>query len=538
MTGDDGGCSPTPLRAVGWGKAWTAAVAASGHRGNARCATPKRRFSASSWVGSGAEPGPAGLAVALSKLRCQPALNATLKAAEEEGGGRGRGRDACDVPPVLVGHFSPPQQTSSNFWRRTSEGFAGEPSADPRRHSRPGAAAMGAEWLPVAICVTLGTLHGAVTASPFPMQDRDNPTPEALHQSDELNYEPFHGHICQKCPAGQHVTSDCKLSGTPSECKACENDTYANHMNALKKCVPCTICRGLDEVELQPCTQTSDTQCACKNGTYCSPDLPCETCHKCTPRCPDGEMMVKPCTPTSNIQCLPDTTSPTPTTPATGSHGHIGWIIGCSLVVVAAAVVLSIKYRDRFSCCAEASPTGPTAVRWRFKTVQCLRRNCSQGQQDIEENAWNVRIDQASQQSSQSHTNSSTSEMLPLRETSLPEEELAPEEKRNLVPANGKDPTHALRQCFDIFVSEVPVKGWNKYIRALGLTENEIDIAKLNNPDINEQHFQMLRTWLLKNGRQATLNVLLETLLKIGYKGIEQIIRTRLISDGLYVYEE
>lgn len=99
----------------------------------------------------------------------------------------------------------------------------------------------------------------------------------------------------------------------------------------------------------------------------------------------------------------------------------------------------------------------------------------------------------------------------------------------------------ALRVSFCLIGKEVPLNKWRSYMIVLGLTDNEIEIAKVNaRDDVAEQHFQMLQTWREKSGLKASLDTLLKMLCDptVDLKGVELKIREALISRHLYVYEE
>ncbi|CAI5795765.1 tumor necrosis factor receptor superfamily member 10A-like [Podarcis lilfordi] len=385
----------------------------------------------------------------------------------------------------------------------------------------------------VILCVPLEAKATSLGAT----QNPEDAVSVALKQNDEF-YE-HKGHICKKCPAGHYVFQHCKSSGTEGVCHPCENNTFSKYLNDFERCLPCTECRPLDEVVLQPCTTTSDTQCACKSGTFCSPSLPCETCHTCTTRCPDGETMVQPCTPESDMQCVkaPGPADATSQTPAAGSSGHILLILGilaCVALVVAVAVGIC-------KCRTKDSRKGSVTSVWDSKIFRRLRRKCTRRPQEVEV-LWDVQVNQRIQSSSLEHVNSNAreSETTPLQTTGSSEEvQVSTEQRRYLVPANGKDQMTALRLSFDIFIKEVPLKDWKRFMRALGLLDNDIDaIALMHVGDMKEQHFQMLRTWHDMNGKGASLDSLLEALCNMDLKGIEDKIRAALITQGLYVLEE
>uniref|UniRef100_A0A8D2LA19 Uncharacterized protein n=1 Tax=Varanus komodoensis TaxID=61221 RepID=A0A8D2LA19_VARKO len=277
--------------------------------------------------------------------------------------------------------------------------------------------------------------------------------------------------------AGNRIVTHCTIPETASQCQPCDRDTYFKYMNQLDKCLPCKICRDL--VEIQPCTQTSDTECRCKNGTYCVPRLPCETCHRCTPSCPNGEKMEQPCTPTNNIKCVPLPTSPTPATATNVGMYVCIWVCdgfsiktsrACSTVLQPGKLLSPFPSESRFgNQCPRILPFFPAFAATQPFVFYLLL---------------------------------------------------------------------ALSLSLEIFVKEVPVMQWRRYMRALGLTSNEIHTVAMSESHVNEQHFQMLQLWLDKNGRKATLDVLLQALCDIEHRGVEERVRRMLIDQGLYVWEE
>lgn len=99
----------------------------------------------------------------------------------------------------------------------------------------------------------------------------------------------------------------------------------------------------------------------------------------------------------------------------------------------------------------------------------------------------------------------------------------------------------ALHLSFLTIVEEVPLCKWPSYMRVLGLTDNEIESAKMDNSgNVFEQNIKMLHKWLGKNGKKASLDILLQTLCDppVNLKGVEQKIRQTLISREMYIYEE
>ncbi|XP_077163251.1 tumor necrosis factor receptor superfamily member 10B-like isoform X2 [Paroedura picta] len=382
----------------------------------------------------------------------------------------------------------------------------------------------------LALSVTLGPLYNTNALS---LYQKNSTLVTANLSGEESDFYLHEGLLCKMCPAGSYVFSPCKTTGTESSCKPCNNDTFTTHLNSLHACPPCKICRHLDQVTLKSCTRTSNAECACKSGTFCSPDQACETCQRCKPRCPDGEQMAQPCTPQSDIQCVPiPTSSPTPS-PGKNNSETVTVVLVVAAIILVAIGFLTYKYRNKLRCCFRGNATRTRANSIHFKT------KFTHGQPESEDNDRNTQVDLASQRHPGPSATRQPDETIPLQERECPVP--IEEERRILVPTNEKDPEEALRLSFIHIVAMVPLTKWRPYMIALGLTENEIDIAKMNaKGDVSEQHFLMLRTWLEKNGKKASLDTLLTTLCDpaVNLKGVEQKIREVLISGKLYVYEE
>ncbi|KFR05927.1 Tumor necrosis factor receptor superfamily member 10B, partial [Nipponia nippon] len=316
---------------------------------------------------------------------------------------------------------------------------------------------------------------------------------------------------CKKCPA-EH----CKEKSGSSKCLPCKEDEYIEYPNDFSKCLGCRTCReGMSwyQVELSPCRAISDTQCACRNGTFCSPDHPCEMCQKCRPRCAKDEVELAPCTPHSDRQCGP------PTDTFSGSSNYLITIIVVLLVAVP-VVILLVVFLWKRCCCrspgehqvpgtpAAPVPAGGCAWVWA-------------GWEEVP--AWGKR-DHTALFSSSRRWERPEQKVLQCGgpRTSYP----GVKPRRNLVPVQGKDP-----------VSHVPTKDWKRFGRALGLLENDIALAEMNDKYSLEPFFQMLNMWQNREGMNASVNTLLETLHEINLGGVAEDISSKLVQQGSFQYE-
>ncbi|KFO08985.1 Tumor necrosis factor receptor superfamily member 10B, partial [Balearica regulorum gibbericeps] len=315
---------------------------------------------------------------------------------------------------------------------------------------------------------------------------------------------------CKKCPA-EH----CKEQYGSSKCLPCKEDEYIKYPNDFSKCLGCQMY----QVELSPCRAVSNTQCVCKNGTFCSPDHPCEMCQKCRTRCPAGEVELAPCTPHSDLQCGPPT--------STFSSLTGGMIAG---IVVGVMACLAVLFMFLWVCCCRSRGDERDLSRKSCSVVV----SCWDGDQGTQDNNHN---EQVSQHQLLPRESSSVTPSAPGLEVHERDPLLHRARQRNLVPAQGKDPSAVLRRSFEIFAQEVPYKDWKRYGRALDLLENDIVFAEMNDKHWQEPLYQMLSMWQNRQGLNASVNTLLGTLHEINLGGIAEDIAYKLVQRGYFKYE-
>ncbi|KAM9215715.1 tumor necrosis factor receptor superfamily member 10B isoform 2-T2 [Leptosomus discolor] len=327
---------------------------------------------------------------------------------------------------------------------------------------------------------------------------------------------------------GSYVAEHCEEQNGSSKCFPCEKNEFIEYPNDFRTCLRCRMCRE-DQVELSPCQAVRDTQCACKNGTFCSPDHPCEMCQKCRLRCPKDEVELAPCTPHSDRLCGP----PTGTFPSSSDN----WIVIIIIIVVVAVVALLALFFLWKYCCRRSPGDGRNLSGKSCSVVDYLVRQLTyqRGGPGTQDNIRNERFsrDQLLPRASGSVTPSAPGPEVMVPRTSYP----GAKPRRNLVPEQGKDPIVPLRRSFDIFARDVPYKDWKRFGRALDLLENDIALAEMNDKYSLEPFFQMLNTWLNRQGMNASVNMLLETLHQINLGGIAEDISSKLVQQGYFQYE-
>ncbi|XP_041644246.1 hematopoietic death receptor isoform X3 [Cheilinus undulatus] len=338
------------------------------------------------------------------------------------------------------------------------------------------------------------TLLGDVQTSDFDLSIRR--TRRDLHC--KIYEEYLHGSICcLNCPAGTRMMSPCTVEGRRGGCEECDEGTYTEHSNALRRCFRCTECRSDEEI-VKPCTRTQNTECQCKSGGFCPPDQACETCKKCS-RCQKDEEIVRNCTSTSNTVCKKTRPSPEST-----SAGKEAIIISLSLLaagVLSLVVALFLRRRCKATESLRSQHVG-------LKAVQQYSDNC---QTDERRNGATKRLSCSS--------------------LGLPGH-LDDEEFLKLVPVNGEE---SLRKCFEYF-EEIDVDYHKRFFRQLGISDNVVKSKE--HLHYEDKIHELLNIWVEKEGKEGSLNHLLKALLDLNQRRTAETIKDNAIANGHYCLSE
>ncbi|XP_066423353.1 tumor necrosis factor receptor superfamily member 10B-like [Molothrus aeneus] len=340
-------------------------------------------------------------------------------------------------------------------------------------------------------------------ASAVTLRKRDSfDSLDLVWRGEDDYYRKSNGVYCKKCPAGTYLTKECEEQGGSSTCEPCGLGEYMEYPNVFQSCQECSKCRE-DQVELSPCQPQRNTVCACRNGTFCPPEHPCEMCQKCKPRCPESQVMLKPCTPYSDLQCGPNT--------ATFPSHLVGSIIAGIVVIV------GITSGIAFCCCKHhcSSPgDGRSSSQKPYEIFQkllwCKTENVETG-----DNTTNTQTerDRAAE-----------------RQVMLPSQRGRP--WRTLVPVPGTDPSRALQSYFYTFGQKVPKAYWKRFGRSLNLEDNDITMD-----ESLDEFYNMMCRWQNKEGSKASVNTLLETLVRLSLRGVAEALSETLVQEGRFQYE-
>lgn len=362
--------------------------------------------------------------------------------------------------------------------------------------------------------------------------------------------------LSEKCPPGFYLS---KHSG---DCTTrTDNEDFTDHSNTLPSCHLCSICPP-DKEEIAPCTGTRNTQCRCKPGTYQDEDST-EFCQKCSPRCPDGKVEAKSCTPWNDLKCVdqesgtqahgdaPDpgqlvtTSLPTALSPSSGTPE---WVILAFVVTVVIVLVFGLAVFV-YCCLRSCILQGSGAATMCRNRVFFWCSHAPRGPEALD-NACNMALSNgdllptlASEQELEHQEHAELAGVM-VESPGETEHLLRPagtdgsQMRRGLlVPANDEDPIESLRHFFDDFSNMIPFNSWNPLMRSMGLTDNDICVARARTMDQKEALYEMLMTWVNTRGRDASVNALLDALERLGNRNAKERICDHLVKSGKYVYE-
>ncbi|XP_031298070.1 tumor necrosis factor receptor superfamily member 10A isoform X2 [Camelus dromedarius] len=370
------------------------------------------------------------------------------------------------------------------------------------------------------IFVVLGIVLSAAAASAMPTgQDR-------VHQQLAAP-QGWRRSFWELCPPGYHVSAD------GNSCTPCANGVeFTTHWNVLPSCLPCTTCKSGEE-ESTPCTTTKDTQCQCRAGTFHGEDSP-EFCQKCSTGCPDGMIVAKRCTPWSDLQCVDQKLGNSQLVPG----------IETAFALLVLVLVLMAAY-----CFRKFIPQGCGVDPKCMEKVFFWRSHPPRGPEPLDNARNNMLINRESLSTVVSEQETEDQEQAnltcvmvqsPGEAERLLEAAGAKESqmrRRMLVPANDVDSIEGLRMFFDYFATVVPYDSWDALMRQMGLTQNEILMARGKAWAPRDALYQMLEAWLSSKGREASINTLLDALETLGQRCAKEKIQNCLVGSGKFVYE-
>ncbi|XP_068167526.1 hematopoietic death receptor isoform X1 [Antennarius striatus] len=351
---------------------------------------------------------------------------------------------------------------------------------------------------------------------------------------------------CLNCPAGQYLQSSCTTAGQRGECKQCEDGTYTEHTNHLDKCFKCTQCRSDQEV-VSACTLTHNTECRCRAGSFCAPDQACEVCKKCS-RCAKDEEIVRNCTSTINTECKK--IQPKPGSLSVNTSVVLPISLVAAFAVVALLIVVCVRMRHRskdpgadvLDClkaeqndCSSCSPDD--GRNGDAQTVSCsgliLTRKPVRPRPSVHEEDERKGLCE-SLSSSASNSQHSLTGLPPHPDPVTPKqpESRADEKFPQLVPVNGEE---SLRKCFGYF-EDIDVDYHKRFFRHLNFHDNAIKSKE--HLTYEDRIHELLNVWIEREGREASLNVLLRALLDLNQRRTAEIIKEKAIHDGHYFSQE
>lgn len=95
----------------------------------------------------------------------------------------------------------------------------------------------------------------------------------------------------------------------------------------------------------------------------------------------------------------------------------------------------------------------------------------------------------------------------------------------------------SLKKSFDLF-GEIDVKFHNRFFRLIGLSDNAIRTAEVSWPLHEDRVYELLRTWMEKEGMKADFMCLIKALFLLNQRLSAENIIARAIDGGYFQYED
>ncbi|XP_060092324.1 tumor necrosis factor receptor superfamily member 1A [Heteronotia binoei] len=344
---------------------------------------------------------------------------------------------------------------------------------------------------------------------------------------------PNRTHCCMRCHKGTYVSQHCVSEDRTPTCVPCSEGSFTDSENSATKCRGCRNClsKNMGQVVLTNCSSTQDTVCGCPSNHYRTSQssefrcLPCNPCHngtvfnKCSK---DGDtgcschrgffLQKKSCIPCSSCQgeeCKKHCDVTFPSMSPSESPDLLTPILGCLVVLFAAAVLLLV-----------------------------LRRFVKQPVQKKLISALSIRRPER-------HP-SPTDPQLPQLQVQVPSIPQEPNQKETLLPSSVVPvlpDTQELPNCqpaaentqipdnpavLYAVIDNVPFLQWKEFVRRLGLPDNDIGRIQVEEWNMRDAQYKMLRLWRLQLGQHATFGCISSTLQEMELSGCSEAIQEAL----------
>ncbi|XP_015677559.1 tumor necrosis factor receptor superfamily member 10B [Protobothrops mucrosquamatus] len=363
----------------------------------------------------------------------------------------------------------------------------------------------------------------------------------------------YSGICCKHCPAGTHVEEYCSSPHTQGICKHCtDGEDYTEYDNGLVKCLPCEECKSGYKM-ITPCTRKKNTECQCNDGYFCPQG--CEECMKCKKRCPEGEVIVEHCNATTDTICgLPH---------AGASGSSFTWLyifIGIGTGISVVVLLVWILYTGIWRKCKPVMGSPPI---WRkckpvMKKASLEKEKSTDhlipGNENVNSTteapaASEDRLSEAAERENLEMGNREQDSVLPDRPSVSSLREVAcsngQSSGRNDVRRPNKpavriksSPMKTLEDIYFQIKDTLGPNYWRPLMRKCGFLDNDIDNIILDNAqNVDEQHYQLLKTLRDRNGVVAAFQKIFAGLEEMNLYGIYENLINELKSKDLIIME-
>uniref|UniRef100_A0ACB8ESH4 Uncharacterized protein n=1 Tax=Sphaerodactylus townsendi TaxID=933632 RepID=A0ACB8ESH4_9SAUR len=341
---------------------------------------------------------------------------------------------------------------------------------------------------------------------------------------------PNRTHCCILCHEGTYVSQHCVSEDKTPACTPCPENSFMNSANSAGSCRGCQFCRSsFKQVVSTECSSTHDTVCGCPRNHYRTDDSSEFFCKPCS-TCPNGTV-VKPCSTHSDTVCrclkgfFPQTkdnicslcsscqegeckeqcedTKPSISSP---NSSHMNLILGCVVAGLAAVVVFLV---------AKSLVKQPLRKKLLSAFSVCPPRQLS-SPADPQLPQPEVQVTGVLQVSSQ--------EDKLLLSAAVPVEP-NPQGPPDCIQAARERQVPDCPAVLYAVVDHVPFFQWKEFVRRLGLSDNDIGRIQVEEWNMRDAQYKMLRFWRLQLGQHATVERMSSVLKEMELSGCSEAIQ-------------
>ncbi|KAH0628691.1 hypothetical protein JD844_010114 [Phrynosoma platyrhinos] len=374
-----------------------------------------------------------------------------------------------------------------------------------------------------------------VALIPETIQEVDSQKQVSLHSSGREKRElvcqkgyyphPNGTHCCIKCHKGTYVAQHCSGPEKTTNCSECPPGAFMSQDNFYSRCFGCAGCRAsFGQIAISSCTPEQDTVCGCGSHQYQTSDSSeffcrnCSTCENgkirqhCTKfsdticECHPGfflRISENKCSPCSscNAQDCKERCEPMSFPVANPSNSkEITFVLGSLVFLFGTGCVLLLLAKK---------------TKWQPCQKKQSSTSCS----------YSLHPERTGEPTSKTDDKGNYSPLCRDDEVQQPLHTSPSVPLPDCVKSAGETQVPDRPEVLYTIVDHVPLPRWKEFMRYLGLSENTIERISIEQRNMREAQFEMLRHWKLQAGHGASVERISNVLNQMNLSGCSEAIQ-------------